>query len=102
MWDKLAKGALLFFSGVVMIAIGLLFVPQWKKHKDLHDRLEDQQAKRANYEAQLQDYRVRQERFQTEPAYVEQVAYEIGMVKSDQIIFKFYDDQDTYDAVDAN
>lgn len=102
LWNYIAKWALGIFSGIILMALGLLFVPQVQKHSQQDQRLRELRAEKRHEEARLQDLRVRQERFQNDRDYVQNVAHEIGMVRPDEVIFKFYDEDTRYGRRDAN
>lgn len=91
---QFTRWVMVFFGGVVAVAIALLFMPQMEKRAEMQARLDELREDAANANARHQDYRVRQERFQTDPRYVEQVAHEIGMVNPGEIIFKFHESRD--------
>jgi cell division protein FtsB len=78
---------------VLMVSVALVgFIPQLRKHSEYEQRLEEIRTESEEQQARLQDYRVKQERFQTDPDYVRKVAHEIGLVEPDEMIFRFYSD----------
>lgn len=79
--------AVLFIFG-----FAILVTPQYQKLSSLERRRDDLRQDRAREEARLQELRVRQQRFQTDPDYVRRVAHEIGMVGPNEMIFRFHED----------
>jgi len=79
---------------VVLMASAALvgFIPQMRKHAEYERRLEEIRTEAEVEQALLQDYRVKQKRFQDDPDYVKKVAHEIGMVAPNEVIFRFYEE----------
>jgi cell division protein FtsB len=101
-WKYLAKCTVYLVSGILLMALFLLFVPQYRKHAQQEQRLRELRAEKRREESSLNELRVRQEQFQTNPDYVKKVAHEIGMVTPDEVIFKFHDAEARFSHRDAN
>ena len=83
---------------IIMLAslgFAVMFIPQYRQHAAHEQRLEDLRRDRTREEARLQDLRVRQQRFQTDRDYVRRVAHESGLVEPHEVIFRFYDDENS-------
>jgi cell division protein FtsB len=77
---------------VLLVCVAVIgFIPQFRKYQDHENRLAELRTEKAKEELQLQDLRVRQERFQNDRDYVRKVAHEIGLVGPDEMVFRFYD-----------
>ena len=77
----------------VLVVIGLLCVFTPKCHslsrlQKTRNTLEEQNAAK---EAQIKELKIKQERFTTEPAFVERTARESGMVTPNEVVYKFTD-----------
>lgn len=76
---------------IILIIIGLIciFLPKCNQLRELQDKkgviAEDNRA----IEIETNELRTKQEKFNSNPAVVERTAREIGMVKPDEIVFKF-------------
>ena len=87
---RVAFGAVIV---LVTIAIISAFVPKLRKHhEEYRKRTEFQQENRILAE-QVKVLRNKQERFTRDPNYVERTAREIGMVKPDEMVFKYTNDE---------
>jgi len=77
----------------VLVIIGLLcvFTPKCRSLSRLQTTRNTLQEQNAEKEEEIKDLKIRQERFTTEPAFVERTARESGMVKPDEVVYKFTD-----------
>jgi len=75
---------------VALFAIGLIcvFVPRFHSLQELQRRRKALQEENRETEARIMDLQTKQERFLTDPAFVEHTARRIGMVKSGEAVFK--------------
>lgn len=79
----------------VLIAIGfiLIFTPKTRKLAQLQGvkaQIEEQNAQKAE---QIKELKTRQERFNSDPEFVEHTAREAGMIMPDETVYKFTTDQ---------
>jgi len=79
-------------SVLLMGAAFVGFVPQIRKYHSHEERLKELRRETAREENQLNDLRVRQDRFQNDLDYVKKMAHEIGMVEPHEMVFRFYED----------
>ncbi len=81
----------------VLLVIGILsmFSPQYKQYRENERRAEELEYGIALEEEMLKTLRRKQERFRSDPRFVEQIAREIGLAKPGETIFKFMDDPET-------
>lgn len=78
----------------VLVTIGLvcIFVPRCNKLRAMQRKRIELQTENRTLEAMTQELRIKQERFSTEPPFVERTAREIGMVKTNETVYKFTND----------
>jgi cell division protein FtsB len=76
---------------VVTVAVGVVgaYVSLTHRMRQLQRRCDQEQAAARQFETKTGDLRGRQERFLREPAFVERVAREHGLVKTNEVVFKF-------------
>lgn len=92
-FPKQLSASLIVFIGVLFCFGVIMFMgPEYSKHGQYEQRLEDLRLERSREEARLQELRVRQQRFQTDRDYVRKTAHELGMVEPHEVIFRFHDD----------
>ncbi len=68
-----------------------LFVPKWEEYKQLQAKQHSLSVENANKVELTKQLKTKQERFSTEPAFVERTAREAGMVTKDEVVYKFKD-----------
>ncbi|NQU41276.1 MAG: septum formation initiator family protein [Lentisphaerae bacterium] len=76
---------------IVLFVIGLvgIFLPKCHRLRQLQQRKAELQADNRKTEELTRALLSKQERFSTDPAYIERVARETGMVRPDEIIFQY-------------
>ncbi len=77
----------------ILILIGLLcvFTPKCRTLARLQDTRTELEEKNTETSVQIKDLKIKQERFSTEPAFVERTARESGMVSEGEVVYKFTD-----------
>ena len=88
-WSTMYRSAwiiliLLFAAGTLAI-----FLPKCQSLRQMQSRKAELQRENLETEARTRALHEKQERFHTDPAYVERVAREIGMVCPDETVFQF-------------
>lgn len=80
-----------WFVAAVLLVIGALFVfaPQIGRQQRLQAEKEQKERYAESLDAQIDDYQARQEKFRSDPSYVERVAREMGRVKPDEVVIKY-------------
>jgi cell division protein FtsB len=76
---------------VLLCAVGLacVFFPKLQALRELHHKKERTEAQNRRVEARIAELRRNQERFHSDPSFVERTARESGMVKPNETVFKF-------------
>ena len=79
----------------VLAAVGLflVFTPKTRKLAYLQSVKAELEARNEKKADQIKDLQVRQERFISDPEFVEHTAREAGMVMPDEVVFKFTNEQ---------
>ena len=85
---------------VVPVGVACLFMPKCNNQRALQQKKAGLEEDTRRIEAMTSEVRARQERFRSDPAFVERTAREAGMVKTNEVIFKLGSDSVT--AVDTN
>lgn len=75
----------------ILFTIGLIcvFLPRCHHLRQLQRHKAELQAENRETEALTRALQEKQKRFNTDPAYVERVARETGMVKPDEVVFQY-------------
>ena len=74
---------------MALIATVFFFAPRWHEYQTYQVRRAEQLRLLQEKEALIKSYKDMQERFQTDPQFVVQLAHDLGMAKPGEIVFKF-------------
>ena len=93
-WDKIVTVSWISLT-VCTVTAGLLliFMPELREYKENNKTIATLEEGIAREEADYQRLHKKQERFKKDPAYVEQIGHEMGMVYPNETIYKFTDEQ---------
>lgn len=84
------RAATAVFIGLLVVGLASLFLPKIRELRALQGKVERMTEEKRAVEATKQIYIQQQERFITDPNFVERVAREeLGKAKPDEIIFRF-------------
>ncbi len=75
---------------IVVCLVGLvcLFLPQYAEYRELQQRAPKIREEIRLQEARMRRYQLQQEKFNTDPDYVERIARGVGMARSNETILK--------------
>jgi cell division protein FtsB len=88
-WPTIYRSTWVILILLVIAGLVAIFVPKCRNLRQMQQRKAALQQENAEVEARTLALRQKQERFNTDPAYVERVAREIGMVRPDETVFHF-------------
>jgi cell division protein FtsB len=76
---------------LVLIVVGLLcvFIPKCHSIRELQRRRAEAEAENTRIARETAALRTMRRRFQSDPAFVERVARDAGMVREDEVLFRF-------------
>ena len=82
-----------WFLMIILSLIGLIvvFTPKLHRYSKLQNtrsKLEEQSIAKTE---EIKNFKVKQDRFTSEPSFVERTAREAGMVTADEVVYKFKD-----------
>ena len=86
------------FSWVTLVAmvffgIIIMSVPQFRQYQEYQRREQALQEQIQQERETLKHLKEKQERFKSDPRFVEMIAHEKGLAKPEETIFKFIDDE---------
>lgn len=88
-WETIYKISWLALAVLSAICVVCLFLPKVRLHRDLQAKKVEIEQEVRRVEAGIKDLKDKQERFNSDPAFVEEVARGIGMVKTNEIRIEF-------------
>jgi len=78
---------------LITIAVISAFVPKVQRYNESYKKRAEHQEENRHLAEELKVLRDKQERFNSDPLFVERTAREIGMVKPNEIIFKYTNEE---------
>ena len=88
-WVTVYKFAWGLLAVIAIVALICLFLPKVYHFQDLQKKRDELRKLNAEKQAMIRDRQQKQEKFRSDPAFVERTAREMGMVKPNETIFKF-------------
>jgi cell division protein FtsB len=93
-WSTIYRFAWIALAVLVLIGMGFMFVPLIQQDREFQRRENELRDEIQHSEERIRELRLKQERFQSDPAFIERVAHEMGFAKPNETIFRFIDDED--------
>ena len=88
-WVMLYRFAWIIVVVCCVIAVICVFVPSAHTHQELQKRKRSIEDGNARLESRIRQLDEKQQRFRTDPEFVERIAREQGMAKPGETIFRF-------------
>lgn len=92
-WVTIYRFAWIALGVLVLIGMGFMFVPLIQEDREYQRRENVLREEIRHDEERIRELRLKQERFQSDPAFVERIAHEIGLAKPNETIFRFVDEE---------
>jgi cell division protein FtsB len=92
MWQLIYRSAWVALFVMGLVGASVAFIPKWQEHRALQRQRAAAEEALRDEEEMLKVLKMKQERFQRDPRFVEQIAHDLGMAKPDEVIFKFHDE----------
>ncbi|MBU0676643.1 MAG: septum formation initiator family protein [Verrucomicrobia bacterium] len=77
---------------LIIVGVACMFWPQYMEYRENQRRVDELEQEIQLEEELLKSLKRKQERFRSDPRFVEQIAREMGLAKSGETVFKFLDD----------
>lgn len=91
-WIVIQRFARVTMAGLLLLAIGHIFIPQYQEYRELQRREMALRDDIRENEERLLTLKLKQERFQTDPAFVERIAHDIGLARPNETVVRFVDE----------
>ncbi len=88
-WDALHRAAVAVLAVLFIVGLAMVFVPRWQEYRALQRQRAEAEDRLRLHAELLQRLKENQERFHRDPRFVERLAHDLGMARSDEIIFRF-------------
>ncbi len=86
-WVVIYKSAWGLLVVLLLLGMVFLFLPKCHNIRELQNRKAAMQEENRDLERMTKELRLKRERFQSDPAFVEETAREAGMVRRDETVF---------------
>lgn len=83
----------IFWLALIGGGIGLIVVmaaPKYYQRNELNRRIRDMRERNRDLERAVHRLEIQQQRFVTDPAFVERTARELGMARPGEVIYKYF------------
>ncbi len=89
-WSAINRFLTLLFAALVVVGIICIFTPKVRSLREMQSRKSELEQENRRLEMAINELRNNQERFSTDPAFVEWIAKkDLGMVRTNEVVFKF-------------
>jgi cell division protein FtsB len=79
---------------LALAASAMVFVPKWREYRNYQRKLAEMEEDVRRENDRLNLLRRNQERFRTDPHFVERMAHDHGLARPDEVLFKIPPDED--------
>lgn len=87
-WTAIYRTAVVASFGLLAAVAALGIVPKWRAMQDYRRRKEDLERQLAIEEELTKLLRQKQERFRTDPRFVERIARDLGLARSNEVLYR--------------
>jgi len=88
-WSNIYKWCFGLVGVIIVIACILLFIPRLRRLGDLQVRKTELETRNAEQAEQIKALQIKQERFNSDPEFVEHTARQTGRIMPDEIVYRF-------------
>lgn len=93
-WNIIYRFSWGLLAVLIVIGFVLIFTPKARKLAYLQGVKTEIESRNAGKADQINELQIRQERFVSDPEYVEHTAREAGLVMAGEVVYKFTNEQD--------
>lgn len=79
---------------LLLAGMGFMFVPLIQQDREFQRREAQLAESIEQHEQEIRQLRLKQERFLSDPDFVERIAHDMGLVKPNEFIFRFVDEDE--------
>ena len=87
-WNLVLRIVTVVVVVLALIGLACLFLPRANQLRQMQARKAGLEKENSHTEQQIKDLKNRQEKFNSEPAFVERTARETGLIKPDESVFR--------------
>jgi hypothetical protein len=91
-WVVIYRTGWIALAGLGLVGASVAFVPKWKEYRDYQRRNAEMAREEALEQEMLNLLKSKQERFRTDPRFVVRIAHDLGLARSNEVIFRYQGD----------
>lgn len=91
-WNIISRMASFALGALVLIGMGFMFVPLIQQDQEYQRREDHLRSEIQAKQERIRELQLKQERFESDPAFLERVAHEFGLAKPGETLFRFIDE----------
>lgn len=88
-WKAIYRVSWVVLAGLILAGIFCIFGPKFNHLRKMQKDKNELQKENQRLESEITQLRTKQERFTSDPRFVERTAKEMGMIRTNEIVFKF-------------
>ena len=94
-WSAIYRFVWIALTVLVLAGMAFMFVPLIQQDREYQRRESQLREDIRQDEEEIGRLRLNQERFVSDPAFIERIAHDMGLAKPNEIIFRFTDDEES-------
>jgi len=88
-WKAIYRISWIVLAVLIVAGIACIFGPKFNHLRKMQKDKNELKKENQRLENEIAELRTKQERFTSDPAFVERTAKEMGMIRTNEIVFKF-------------
>ncbi len=91
-WNAIYRIVSFALGVLLLIGLAMVFIPQIQLDQEYHRREEQLRREIQAKQENIRELQLKQERFESDPAFLERIAHEFGLAKPGDTLFRFIDE----------
>lgn len=91
-WVVIYRTGWIALAVLGLVGASVAFVPKWNEYRGYQRRNTEMAREEALEQEMLNLLKSKQERFRTDPRFVARIAHDLGLARSNEVIFRFQGD----------
>ena len=101
-WVVIYRAGWIALAVLGIVGASVAFVPKWKEYREYQHRTSEMAREEALEQELINLLKAKQERFRTDPRFVVRIAHDLGLARSNEVIFRFQQEEPVLRPVATN
>jgi|YNPMSStandDraft_1061717.scaffolds.fasta_scaffold86344_2 cell division protein FtsB len=88
LWTLIYRTCWVLLIVMILVGAAMVMIPRWQEMRAYQQRQIELQREIETEEEMIKLLRMKQERFQTDPEFVERLARDLGLVRSNEVLIR--------------